>query len=108
MATNNDVSCEMFIDITPGTPPIWREEVFKKLFLSGYDIKHNVIFGVDSMANDYSNTYASKWMKIDDAIYKKLRLVDDDFINSIYHENLLRFLGKTDKVYTNNAPLVGI
>lgn len=46
-ASRPSTSCEMFVDLTPGTPKLWREEVLKKLFKVGYDVNHNVIFGSD-------------------------------------------------------------
>ena len=45
---------EMFIDLTPGTPPIYRKEALTKLFTVGYDIEDNVIFGTDCTADDYN------------------------------------------------------
>ncbi len=97
----------MFLDITPGTPAIYREEVFKKLFLGGYDVEHNVIFGVDCTANDYNTQYAKSWMDIDNKIYNDLGLNTDDFKSSIYKDNLLRFLGKSIKNYERKIPLMG-
>ena len=61
----DDVSCEMFIDVTPGTPPLWREEVFKKLFCGDYDVAHNVIFGSDSSAHTYNVNWVKDWMRRD-------------------------------------------
>lgn len=37
---------DMFIDMTPGTPLVYRKEVISKLFLTGYDIKRNLVFGL--------------------------------------------------------------
>lgn len=87
-----DLSVEMFIDITPGTPPIYRREVLAKLFTVGYDIENNVIFGTDSYANNYNCKWVTEWIERDNKIYKELSLKDET-INNVYSENLLRFLG---------------
>jgi predicted TIM-barrel fold metal-dependent hydrolase len=95
-----DSSVEMFIDITPGTPPIYREEALTKLFGIGYDVENNVIFGSDSNVNEYNDAWAREWMTRDNAIYKKLRL-SRNVVQKIYGENLKRFLciakGKPEK-----------
>ena len=57
---NPNQQVEMFIDIAPGTPPIYRKEALSKLFTVGYDIENNVIFGTDSSANAYN----VKWAKL--------------------------------------------
>ena len=48
-------SAEMFIDTTPGTPPIYRNEVFYKMYSIGYDIEDNIIFGTDCTSKYDSN-----------------------------------------------------
>ncbi len=83
---------EMFIDITPGTPKIYREEVLKKLFTVGYDIADNVFFGTDCRANDYRYEYAKEIIERDNSIYEKLNLPDEIY-EKIYEKNLKRFIG---------------
>jgi predicted TIM-barrel fold metal-dependent hydrolase len=87
-----DLSVEMFIDITPGTPPIYREEVLTKLFTVGYDIENNILFGTDCSANDYNTAWTKEWIARDNGIYGKLGL-DENAVNRIYSGNLKRFLG---------------
>lgn len=100
--TRPDLSVEMFIDITPGTPPIYREEVLKKLFTIGYDVENNVIFGTDCSANDYNCLWTREVMDRDNEIYRKLCL-GQGTIDRIYSENVRRFLGisqvKVQKTY---------
>jgi hypothetical protein len=40
---------ELFIDTTPGTPAIYRRDALTKVFTVGFDVKHNVLFGSDSV-----------------------------------------------------------
>ncbi len=92
LALRPNLSIEMFIDITPGTPPLYRREALEKLFRIGYDVENNIIFGSDSNTCDYSESWTSQWIKRDNAIYRKLQL-SKKVVNKIYSENLLRFLG---------------
>ncbi len=91
-----DLSAEMFLDLTPGTPEIYRRDLLTKLHTVGYDIQHNLMFGVDCRAEDYHSDWASNWMRIDDAIYDELGL-SEDAREHIYGLNLLRFLGVSDE-----------
>jgi predicted TIM-barrel fold metal-dependent hydrolase len=103
----DDVSCEMFIDVTPGTPPLWREEVFRKLFCGDYDVAHNVIFGTDSYAHKYNVKWVVDWMRRDGALYGKFGLSEEDgFLDHIYGGNLLRFLGLSDEKFEKKVPMV--
>ena len=87
-----DLSVEMFIDLTPGTPPIYRREVLTKIFTIGYDIENNVVFGTDRRVSKYSSDWAAEWIQRDNEIYKELNL-SQDTIEKIYSGNLKRFLG---------------
>lgn len=102
-----DLSCEMFVDVTPGTPMIFREDAIKKLFFSGYDSKYNVVFGTDCNTEAYSTSWAEKWMRCDDGLYEKFGLADQDFLDHIYCKNLLRFLGKSDETVVKKLPVMG-
>ena len=57
-------SAEMFIDTTPGTPRIYRREVFSKIYTIGYDIENNLLFGTDC-SNKYSSDYAKEILAMD-------------------------------------------
>jgi predicted TIM-barrel fold metal-dependent hydrolase len=104
----DDVTCEMFIDVTPGTPPLWREEVFRKLFCGDYDVVHNVIFGTDSYAHKYNASWTKDWMQRDGDLYKKFELASlEDFLECIYSRNLLRFLGISGEKIEKKIPMVG-
>lgn len=91
-----DSTVEMFIDISPGTPPIYREGALARLFNIGYDVENNVLFGSDSNVNEYGDEWVREWIKRDNAIYKKLKL-SSNIIQKIYSKNLKRFLGITKR-----------
>ena len=83
---------EMFVDTTPGTPPIYRRDALTKLFTTGYDIGRNVIFGTDHHVSDYSRCSLEELVFRDNAIYRDIGLAEDA-INAIFYENLRRFVG---------------
>jgi predicted TIM-barrel fold metal-dependent hydrolase len=85
-------SAEMFIDTTPGTPRIYRREVFAKIYSIGYDIEDNVIFGTDC-SNVYDSKYTKEILEMDkDALdYAGVTPMQRE---KYYGKNVLRFLGK--------------
>lgn len=89
-AVNPNYKGEMFIDITPGTPVIYRKELLYKLFNVGYDIENNVIFGTDSVVHDYNVDWAIEWINRDSDIYKELGV---DVKEKVFSKNIKRFLG---------------
>lgn len=91
LAHRPDLSAEMFIDTTPGTPPIYREEALTKVFTVGYPVDDNVFFGSDCMANDYDSVLVAGWVETDHKIYDKLGL-DKDVVDKIHRKNLLHFI----------------
>jgi len=86
-----DVSCEMFIDLTPGTPGIYRKEALTKIHTIGYNIADNVMFGTDC-SSTYGPEWAKTWIDTDNAIYDGLALKDETR-EKIYHKNFMRFFG---------------
>jgi len=97
---------EIFLDITPGTPRIYREEALTKLFGMGCDVADNVVFGTDCPAHDYSVAWAGEWIARDEAIMDKLGVSSQEK-SKVFADNLLRFLGETDvvKTYTKLSPV---
>ena len=63
-ASRADYRGEMFVDITPGTPTIYRREALTKLFTVGYDIQDNVIFGRKQRSSDTCRCRASKHLRL--------------------------------------------
>ncbi|MBN1249414.1 MAG: hypothetical protein JXC32_17265 [Anaerolineae bacterium] len=83
---------EMFIDTTPGTPPIYRREALTKVYTVGYDVAGNVFFGSDGHANSYNGAYARQWIERDKGILADLDL-DTGAPEKLFAHNLQRFLG---------------
>ena len=88
-------TAEMFTDLTPGTPPIYRQEALTKLFTIGYPVADNVMFGTDCRANDYGTDHARDWIKRDSRIFKALGLPRAT-VAKIHAGNLRRFVGIGD------------
>ena len=95
-ALKDGKSAEMFFDITPGTPEIYRKELFTKLYYAGYNSGDNVMFGTDSNADAYRGEWVSSWLNIDGKILDELG-VSIENREKLYYKNLLRFLGKTNE-----------
>jgi predicted TIM-barrel fold metal-dependent hydrolase len=83
---------EMFLDLTPGTPEIYRKELFYKIFNIGYDVKDNVMFGTDCVADDYNVDYAKSIISTDTKILTELG-VDKETQQKLFSTNIMRFLG---------------
>lgn len=98
-------AAEMFFDLTPGTPEIYREELLTKLYTIGYDVGDNVMFGTDAHAHEYNTTWSTKWLGIDGRIMDKLG-VSIENREKMYYKNLLRFLGKTEVNIEHISPEV--
>lgn len=88
-----DLSAEMFIDTTPGTPPIYRAEALTKLYTIGYDLTRNVFFGTDGCTDDYQDRWLAEWMHRDLHILSDLGVSGED-LHRYFSGNLLRFLGR--------------
>ena len=103
-ALKDGKSAEMFFDITPGTPEIYRKELFTKLYYAGYNSGDNVMFGTDSNADAYRGEWVSSWLNIDGKILDELG-VSIENREKLYYKNLLRFLGKTNEAAEKAAPV---
>ena len=62
----------MYYDITPGTPPIFRREALRWIYMCGCQVKHRVLWGTDCCANDYRPEYAKFWMDLDRSILEEI------------------------------------
>ena len=99
----NRNTAEMFFDITPGTPKIYREELLTKLYTIGYDVGNNIFFGTDANASGYNTDWTVDWLETDGKILDKLG-VSKENRQKLYHDNLLRFLGKTETKIEHISP----
>lgn len=84
-------TAEMFIDTTPGTPRIYRNEVFTKLFNIGYDVEDNLLFGTDNGAS-YNVSNLRTILEMDREALD-LNQVSPERREKYYGKNLERFLG---------------
>ena len=94
---------EMFFDVTPGTPEIYRKELFYKLYSIGYNVGDNIMFGLDSYADDYKSDWARKWLKIDGEILDELG-VSKSYKEKLYFGNLMRFIGEVNTKVDVSVP----
>ena len=103
-AQKNGKSAEMFFDITPGTPEIYRKELFEKLYYVGYNSGDNIMFGTDANSDAYRYEWAKTWLGIDEKILDELG-VSLENREKMYYKNLLRFLGKSDATAVKETPM---
>lgn len=91
-APSTRVTAEMFVDVTPGTPPIYREEALTRLLTVGYpSLPGHILFGTDSNAC-YDSAHIAEIIRRDRETYRKLGIsgaVQED----IFSGNLKKFLG---------------
>jgi len=102
-SANTKKTAEMFFDITPGTPPMDRENLLKRIYTLGYDSFDNVLFGTDCIADLYNAEYASEILNRDRKILDKYG-VSLENREKLYYKNLLRFLGKSDILAEHTLP----
>ena len=102
-AKNSGKNIDMFFDITPGTPEIYRRELLTKLYTVGYDVGDNIMFGTDGSADGYRAEWTNNWLKIDREILDSLG-VSLECREKLYEKNLMRFLGILDTVVDRAAP----
>jgi len=98
----NSPSGEMFIDLTPGTPiPAYRKPMYDKLLFTGYKIKKNLIYGIDSSTGPYSSNHAKYVLDHDESVFEEYYAsggmygvkLDGDFREYLYYKNVIRFIG---------------
>lgn len=83
---------ELFIDMTPGTPRIYREDALRKIFTVGYNVRENVLFGSDQVTRNYKSDVVSGLISRDKETMRALG-VEDDVIDAVFGGNLKRFVG---------------
>ncbi len=94
-ASEQSEGSEMFLDITPGTPPIYRRDLFVKLFTIGYDIENNIFFGTDANAEAYNSDGAYECLCTEKKLLNELH-IRQDVRENLYYNNIMRFLGKQE------------
>ncbi|MCL2318661.1 MAG: amidohydrolase family protein [Treponema sp.] len=84
-------TAELFIDTTPGTPRIYRREVFSKIYTIGYDVEDNVIFGTDNYS-DYNPDAVKRILEMDKDALDNAGVTPEQR-EKYYSKNVIRFLG---------------
>ena len=81
-------AAEMFIDTTPGTPALYREDALRKLIAMGAE--DHMIWGTDCKT-DYSAEYAQSIRARDEEVMSRIE-GGDRILKKWYSENFMRFL----------------
>ena len=98
LANNPDFTPEIFLDLTPGTPISFRDELLQKIVNSGFDVFHNMLYGTDCNTGGYTSAWAKKWIDTDSAIFDKYGVSKEDQ-RRVFHDNFLRFWKISDEQY---------
>lgn len=91
-------SSEMFFDITPGTPKIYRKELLTKLYHVGYDMEDNILFGSDSISTEYHPEWVRGWLEIDKGIFDEIGVTQQQR-QKLYETNLKNFFSPERMVH---------
>lgn len=74
-AQNNvlhDQNVSMYIDLTPGTPYLYRKEALRKLYLIGYGLEKRVLWGSDCRINNYDSGKVKSCLETDRKIINEI------------------------------------
>lgn len=94
---------EMFLDLTPEAPEIYRFELLTKIFTIGYDVGDNLLYGSGCNASSYSNEWIKNRLDTDIKILDELG-VSLENREKMFSKNLMRFLGKDKSGAAKHAP----
>lgn len=84
---------QMFIDMTPGTPPCYRKEVICRLFDVEYDeMEKRLLFGSDSFTDSFDAKNIRALLDSDDKIFQSMGL-SQSVQRDIFGQNALSFWG---------------
>lgn len=82
---------EMFIDLTPGTPRVYRKDFLTKLLGCDFGIEKNLLWGSDCQAGNYSSSYARDILTFDEMLLESLE-ISKEVMEDIFSGNMMRFL----------------
>lgn len=88
-----DKYADFFIDTTPGTPGIYREDALRKI-MTIYDFSDNIIFGSDCVATRFNPAHVNKILTMDKRALERIEEVTQEQIDSMYSGAFLRFVGE--------------
>ena len=89
-------AASMYLDLTPGTPPSYREGMLTHLMGNDFRVEDTVFWGSDNSVENYDSSYVRKWVERDCEIYRKLGLTEERK-NKIYYDNFMAFLNGTGR-----------
>lgn len=87
-----DRYANFFIDTTPGTPALYREDALRKI-LTIYEFSDNIMFGTDNAANPYDTEQVKRYLEMDARALQNISGVTKPMLESLYAGALLRFMG---------------
>lgn len=86
------MTARMYVDLTPGTPPIYRREALSKLLSVGYEMmEDSMIFGTDA-STDYDCARYEQMIWADLSLYREMG-VSEKIVGKIMGGNMLEFIG---------------
>jgi len=94
LKSNGRTTAEMFIDSSPGTPKLYREEVLSKVYNIGYKIEDNFLWGTDCTC-DYNVEYSQSIVSNDSAILDRVGITAEQK-EKYFSKNFLRFIGEAE------------
>ena len=101
-AKTHNRNVDMFFDVTPGTPKIYRRELLTKLYEIGYNVSNNVLFGTDATATSYG-AWVNDRLDTDRVILDELG-VSLECREKLYEKNFLRFIGEKENKESVESP----
>ena len=100
-ARNGFFHSDVYVDITPGTPGIYRRDVLARLYMSGFDgLTDRVLWGTDSTVNNYQYQHALNGSRRDKDILAAISDPENVFDLPGYDQRV--YAGITEKLMHDN------
>ena len=85
---------QCFIGCSPGTPPAYREQVFRMLRDVGYNCYKSMMFGIDTQIGNYATPRTRETLARDRELLQRLQ-IPPELSEAYWSDNALRFLGES-------------
>ena len=73
-------SSRMYLDLTPGTPLVFRRDMLRKLFLTGYpELENRVLWGSDQSVESYSSSSVQFWNAADQKFFEEVCVSAEEY-----------------------------
>ena len=86
---------EMFFDLTPGTPPIYRKDQMFKMYNIGVRVEDNVILGTDYYTSNYLVSGAKFTLDNFTEVFNEVGITPEQQ-EKIFNKNFLRYIGEAE------------